>query len=131
DIVWGDGILHHVLDELELTMRQLVSWTRPEGLLVFSEPVNLFEPLRRLRQMIPVHTEATPGERPLVREEIEIVRRYIADLRKRHYALFGRLDQFILINFNYERSPAFRRAIVRCIDIIYYVLLTIPGLRCF
>src|SRR5262249_3489546 len=104
DVVWGDGILHHVLDELEPTVKRLARGVKDDGLLLFSEPMNLFEPLRRLRRLVPVHTEATPGERPLVPAEVEIVRRYVPDLRMRHYMLFGRLDRFILVRFNYERS---------------------------
>jgi 2-polyprenyl-3-methyl-5-hydroxy-6-metoxy-1,4-benzoquinol methylase len=126
DVVWGDGILHHVLDELEPTVRRLVRWVKDDGLIVFSEPVNLFEPLRRLRRLVPVHTDATPGERPLVASELEIVRRYVPDLRLRHYMLLGRLDRFVLVNFNYERSSAIRRAIVNAIDLLDYGLLSLP-----
>ena len=126
DVVWGDGILHHVLDELEPTVRRLVRWVKDDGLIVFSEPVNLFEPLRRLRRLVPVHTDATPGERPLVGSELEIVRRYVPDLRLRHYMLLGRLDRFVLVNFNYERSSAIRRAIVNAIDLLDYGLLSLP-----
>jgi 2-polyprenyl-3-methyl-5-hydroxy-6-metoxy-1,4-benzoquinol methylase len=127
DIICGDGFLHHVLDELEHVMSHLVRWARPEGILLFAEPVNLCEQLRRLRRMIPVHGEYTPGERPLVGAEIDLVGRYIPDLQVRHYHLLGRLDQFILINsFNYERSPAIRRAVVSLIDLIDYSLLSLP-----
>jgi 2-polyprenyl-3-methyl-5-hydroxy-6-metoxy-1,4-benzoquinol methylase len=126
DVVWGDGILHHVLDELEPTVRRLVRWVKDDGLIVFSEPVNLFEPLRRLRRLVPVQTDATPGERPLVASELEIVRRYVPDLRLRHYMLLGRLDRFVLVNFNYERSSAIRRAIVNAIDLLDYGLLSLP-----
>jgi len=126
DVVWGDGILHHVLDGLEPTVRRLVRWVKDDGLIVFSEPVNLFEPLRRLRRLVPVHTDATPGERPLVASELEIVRRYVPDLRLRHYMLLGRLDRFVLVNFNYERSAGIRRAIVNAIDLLDYGLLSLP-----
>lgn len=126
DIVWADAILHHVLDDLELVLCHLARWTRPAGLLMFAEPVNLANALRRLRALIPVHTEATPGERPLVRAELDLVRRYVRDLRLRHYHLFGRLDQFILTELNYERSSLPRRAVVNAIDSMDYVLLSLP-----
>jgi 2-polyprenyl-3-methyl-5-hydroxy-6-metoxy-1,4-benzoquinol methylase len=126
DIVWGDGILHHVLDDLELVLQHLARWTKSSGLLLFSEPVNLANPMRVLRSFVPVHTEATPDERPLVKEEVELVRRYIPNLRMRHYALFGRLDQFILPNCNYEKSSIGRRGIVNAIDTVDYALLSLP-----
>src|SRR5262249_57211107 len=49
DVVWGEGILHHVLDDLDLVMRHLARATRPDGLLLFAEPINLSPLLRRLR----------------------------------------------------------------------------------
>src|SRR5712692_1578607 len=129
DIVWADAILHHVLDDLDLVLRHLARWTRPSGLLMFAEPVNLANALRRLRALIPVHTEATPGERPLIRAELDLVRRYVRDLRMRHYYLFGRLDQFILTEMNYERSSLPRRAVVNAIDSVDYALLSLPLLK--
>jgi 2-polyprenyl-3-methyl-5-hydroxy-6-metoxy-1,4-benzoquinol methylase len=126
DVVWGDGILHHVLDELEPTVERLCRLVKDDGLIVFSEPVNLFEPLRRLRSLVPVHTDATPGERPLVASELEIVRSYVPDLQMRHYLLLGRLDRFVLVNYNYERSSAIRRAIVNAIYLLDYGLLSLP-----
>src|SRR5262249_20758537 len=129
DIVWGDGILHHVLDDLEPTMKRVVGWVKPHGLVLFSEPVNLFEPMRRLRRLAPVPTHPTPGERPLVPDELRLIRRYVPDLRMRHYMLLGRLDRFILVKFNYERSSAARRALVNAIGLIDYALLSMPLTR--
>lgn len=129
DIVWANAILHHMLDEFQLTLCRLVAWTRPDGLLVCAEPMNLFEPIRWLRRMIPVRTEATPGERPLVKGEIEAVRRCLANPRMRSYMLFGFLDRFVLVNQNYERSPFLRRAISNAIAFADYALLSLPGLN--
>ena len=126
DIVWADAILHHVLAELELVLRRLASWAKPSGLLMFAEPVNRANALRRLRSMIPVDVEATPGERPLVKAELDLLERYVPDLASRHYGFFGRLDQFILTNLNYERSSTARRAIVNAIDLVDYALLSLP-----
>ncbi len=126
DIVWGDAILHHVLDVLELVMRRLSRAAKPGGLLVFAEPINLFEPLRRLRRMIPVRTNGTPGERPLVQAEIDIVGRYVSNLQIRHYGLLGRLDRYILENFNYERSSPARRGTWSCVNRLDYFLLSLP-----
>src|SRR5205814_8463166 len=84
--------------------------------------------MRRLRRMIPVKTDGTPGERPLVRAEVELVRRYVPDCRVRHYLLFGRLDRFILDSFNYERTPLMRRALMNGIEPVDYPLLSLPPL---
>lgn len=129
DVVWADAILHHVLDDLEAVMNRLTRWAKPDGMLLFSEPVNLVPALRRIRQMIPVKTDGTPGERPLVRSEVELVRRYLRDFQIRHYLLFGRLDRFILDGFNYERTPPFRRALMNGLELVDYALLSVPRLR--
>jgi 2-polyprenyl-3-methyl-5-hydroxy-6-metoxy-1,4-benzoquinol methylase len=129
DVVWGDGILHHVLDDLERVVRRLVGWVRPGGAIVFAEPINLNRTLRRLRALVPIRTEATPGERPMLRSELDLVRRYVPDLVVRPYALLGRLDRFVLVDYNYERSPRIRRGIVNALDSLDWALLSIPGLR--
>ena len=129
DIVWGDGILHHVLDDLDAVVRCLVRCAKPGGLILFAEPVNLSAPLRRLRRLVPVHTESTPGERPMVASELALVRRHVPDLRIRHYALFGRVDRFVLVSYNYERSSPLRRAIVSGIDLVDWALLSVPAVR--
>jgi 2-polyprenyl-3-methyl-5-hydroxy-6-metoxy-1,4-benzoquinol methylase len=129
DIVWGEGILHHVLAELELVVQHLTRWTKPGGLLIFSEPLNLNQTLRGIRERIPVVTEKTPDERPLVPSELDLLRRYIPNLTIRHFNLLGRLDAFILTSFNYERSSAVRRAAVNVTSAVDYLLLSIPGMK--
>jgi 2-polyprenyl-3-methyl-5-hydroxy-6-metoxy-1,4-benzoquinol methylase len=129
DIVWGDGILHHVLDELELVLERVARWVKPGGLILFAEPLNLNPTLRRLRQLIPVETEHTPGERPLVASEVELIRKYVPDLTVRHFGMLGRLDAFILTRFNYERSSFLRRAAVNVAYAVDHLTLSVPFLR--
>lgn len=130
DIVWVDAMLHHVLDELELVLQRVVRWVKPDGLVVIAEPVNLCEPLRRLRKMVPVRAmNVTPGERPLVPAEVETVLRYLDAPRLRHFMLLGRLDQFILTNFKYERSSWPRKALSNAIALLDYALLSLPGVQ--
>jgi 2-polyprenyl-3-methyl-5-hydroxy-6-metoxy-1,4-benzoquinol methylase len=129
DLVWADAILHHVLDDLTLVMQRLVRCTRPGGLIVFSEPVNLVPLMRRIRQRIPVKTDGTPGERPLVRAEVDLVRRHLDGFQARHYLLFGRLDRFILDAYNYERTPLLRRSLMNAIEMFDYALLSLPRVR--
>jgi len=129
DIVWGDAILHHLIAELPLVLRKLTLWAKPDALMVFGEPGNFNPTLRRIRFMIPVKTDATPDERPLEAAEIAILRQFIPDLRLRHFALLGRLDRFVLVSYNYERSPWHRRAIVNCCAAFDFLALSLPGIR--
>lgn len=129
DVIWGDGVLHHLLGDLDLVMGRLMRWTKPGGLLLFSEPMNLNPTLRRLRLKIPVTTEATPDERPLNRQELELLARHVPDLRIRHFNFFARIDPFVLIDVNYERSPWPRRAVVNVTNGLDWFLLSLPKAR--
>lgn len=127
DVIWGDAILHHVIADLSNVLTRLTRWAKPGGLMVFGEPVNFNQTLRRIRFMVPVHTDVSPDERPLEFPEIDIVRRYLPDLRMQHFGLMGRLERFVLVNHNYERSPWLRRAVANSCSIFDAVALSMPG----
>lgn len=129
DVIWGDAILHHLIENLQSVLLQLTLWAKPGALMLFSEPVNFNNTLRRLRFKLPVRTDGTPGERPLEPPELRIVGRFLPDLRVRFFSLFGRLNRFILIRFNYERSPGWRRVIANSFACLDYVLLSLPVIR--
>jgi 2-polyprenyl-3-methyl-5-hydroxy-6-metoxy-1,4-benzoquinol methylase len=129
DVVWCDGILHHVLDDLEGVLASVALWARPGALFLFSEPVNLFPLLRRLRERIPVVTEHTPGERPLLAREVELVRRFVPDLALRHFHMLGRLNRFVLGGWDLENAAARRQAVARALTRIDYAALALPLLR--
>lgn len=128
DVVWCNAILHHLTDNLDLVMRNMSRWAKRDGLLSFFEPTNFNQTLRRLRKMIPISSGgATPDERPLEPRDIEIVRRYVPRLQVRHFGLLGRIDQFVLTQFNYERSSWPRQAIVNLTATLDWFLLSLPG----
>jgi 2-polyprenyl-3-methyl-5-hydroxy-6-metoxy-1,4-benzoquinol methylase len=131
DVIWADAILHHLIADLDAVLKKLMASAKPGALVLFSEPVNFSARLRRIRFLIPVHTDATPGERPLERAEIVLLRSYIPDLRIRPFALLGRLDRFVLRNYNYERSPGWRRAISSALAAADTILLRLPGVDHF
>jgi FtsP/CotA-like multicopper oxidase with cupredoxin domain len=72
DLIWGDNVLHHVLPVLHQSLGILARAAKPGALMIFIEPVNLCRTLRRIRFLVPVHTEVTPGERPLEQHDLEI-----------------------------------------------------------
>jgi 2-polyprenyl-3-methyl-5-hydroxy-6-metoxy-1,4-benzoquinol methylase len=129
DMVWADAILHHIIPEMPLVLGKLSKWAKSDALMVFSEPVNFNQTLRRIRFMLPVKMNATPDERPLEFPEVAVLRRYIPDLQIRHFNLLGRLDRFVLVNYNYERSVWPRRAIISLCARIDSMALSIPGLK--
>jgi 2-polyprenyl-3-methyl-5-hydroxy-6-metoxy-1,4-benzoquinol methylase len=129
DVVWGQGVLHHLVPELDAVMATLARCAKPDGILLFAEPVSLSQLLRRIRGWIPVVTEHTPDERPLEPAELEVVRQYLPDMEQRLFGLFGRLERFILVQSNYERSPLPRRVIANGLRLADYALLSLPFAR--
>ena len=126
DVVWGEAILHHLLGDLDMVLSRLTTWAKPDGTILFAEPVALSPALRALRRMVPVHTEATPDERPLESGELELVARYLRGGEFRFFEFLGRLDHFIVPDRNFEKSSAPRRAISTVLHLIDYGLLSLP-----
>lgn len=129
DIIWGDGILHHVIPELDTVLHHLMRWARPGALFVFSEPVCLVPWLRKLRKGVPIHTDATPDERPLEQAELSIIRRHLPNLEMRWFHALGRLERFILRGQHYERAPLLRQWFTELLGRADHVLLSKPHLQ--
>ncbi len=127
DVIWGDAILHHVIPDMAAILQRLTVWAKPGALMVFGEPVNFNQALRRLRFIVPVENDASPDERPLEHAEVAILRRYLPDLRLRHFSLLARLARFVLVNHNYERSQWMRRAISDGLASFDRLALSVPG----
>ena len=128
DIIWGDAILHHLIAELDGVVRKLTEWAKPGALMLFGEPINFNNALRKFRLSLPVKTDGTPDEKPLEPADIELLRKYVPDLRVKPFSLFGRLDRFLLPTSNYERSVWARRAASNSLALLDYFLLTLPGI---
>jgi hypothetical protein len=128
-VIWTDAIVHHLIAELPLILSEITRCPKPEALMIFSEPVNLNPTLRRVRLSLPVKLEGTPDERPLEIGELEVLRRFVTNLHVQHFTLLGRLDRFILKNYNYERSSWPRRTVSNLCAGFDALALSIPGIR--
>src|SRR5437868_9710059 len=95
DVIWGDNILHHVLPVLDETLAVLMRAAKPDAQVIFTEPVSLNSTLRRVRFLLPIPTDATPGERPLELPDLDVIRRHMPDLTKRHFRFLARLTRLI------------------------------------
>lgn len=131
DIIWGEGVLHHLLHDLDGVMKALLHSLKPDGLFVFGEPISLSPSLRALRKKLPITMHGTPDERPLEPHELRLVGSRARDYRIRHYGMLGRLDRFILTKWSYEHSAWWRRLIVNSFYGLDTVLLALPGFRRF
>ncbi len=125
DIIWADGILHHVIPELDQVLTQAVRWARSGAQVVLSEPVNRLPFLRRLRLRLPIHTDATPDERPLERDELAVVKRHLPGLKVRPLALASRFDRFVLKG-DYETASLPRRLLCEAMHAFDYGVLSLP-----
>jgi len=129
DVIWIDNVLHHVLDDLEGTMGALLRAAKPGALVICIEPVNLNETLRKIRFLVPVHTEVTPGERPLEKHDLAVLEKMLPGLRKKHFTMLGRLIRFVIPRFRYEQAPWWRRTLADSLMRLDRVVLAIPGLE--
>jgi 2-polyprenyl-3-methyl-5-hydroxy-6-metoxy-1,4-benzoquinol methylase len=123
DVVFGDGVLHHVIPELDAVLARLRTLSRPGARFVFSEPVSRIPALRRLRLALPIPVEGTPGERPLEEAELALLRRYVPDLALRPFGLLGRANRFVLPR-GYEGAPLPRRALANLLCAADWALLS-------
>ena len=105
DGIWGDGVLHHLIPELDAVLARLARLARPGARFVFSEPVNLVPALRRLRLALPIPLDGTSLERPLEEPELAMIRRHVPDLSLRMFGLLGRLNRFV-VPAGLEHAPA-------------------------
>jgi 2-polyprenyl-3-methyl-5-hydroxy-6-metoxy-1,4-benzoquinol methylase len=129
DVIWGDSILHHVLPVLDETLGAAMRAAKPGAQVVFIEPANLNPTLRRIRFLVPVHTEVTPGERPLEQKDLAIFERHVGQARRRHFGFLGRLTRFILSGYDYEGASLLRRSAVRALHAVDYAVLGVPALQ--
>jgi SAM-dependent methyltransferase len=130
DVIAGWNILHHLIPELKNFLDGIQRFGNPDCLYVFYEPVNLSAALRRLRVALPVPVEGTPDERPLEREELDIVRSVFPEVRVAYFNFFVRLfSRFVLGNAGYENAPPLKRRLHEAFGRMDWLLIQTCGLR--
>ena len=128
DVIWVDGVLHHVIPELGLILGRIQTWAKPGARFVFSEPLCLHPVIRRLRSQIPIHTDATPDERPLQRAELDLIHARLPDLNIRRFELLSRGTRFVLGGANYETAHRARQKLCDALHAVDHALLHLPAL---
>ena len=126
DVIWGDGVLHHVLHDLEGVLRSVTRFARDGALFVFCEPVDRVPGMRRLRLLLPIEVDGTPNERPLLDAELELVRRHVPDLRIKAFSFLGRLNRFLLPGGSLERASPRRQLLCDALARFDAALLSLP-----
>jgi len=72
DLVYGEGILHHL--DFEVALREIARVLRPGGLMVFYEPLDNNPVGWVVRALTP--KARTPDEKPLRHKHIKLLKRY-------------------------------------------------------
>jgi SAM-dependent methyltransferase len=130
DVVVGSAILHHVPDALDRVAAEVARVLRPSGQAVFFEPVSFSPLLAALRTRLPAHTDLSPGERQLTREDLHLLKRLFA-VKTYFFRLFSRFDRFTLPGGELEFASTWERLLTRSIYALDSIALTLPLLHRF
>ena len=122
DLVTCSAVLHHV--NISAFLPVLWASVKPGGKAVMIEPLGLSPFLRRLRRHVPVHTEASPGEHPLTRDELKLILSILGNTQVSYFELLARLQALLPGRFN-------RAAIVSLGGLDWLLLRAMPFLRKF
>lgn len=126
DLVWCSAILHHVIPELEATVRALRTCVRPGGRLVIKEPVAPSRALRRARLAFAPHSDATDDERPLETDEIDLIRSVLPGAQVSFGRILGRATSAMLRG-SYESAASLRKAAAVAINVADAAVSVVPG----
>lgn len=118
DLVCGRAILHHL--DLERVLRELVRTLKPEGRLVFIEPLGHNPAINLFRSRTP--DLRTADEHPLLMSDLALVRRFCRDLELRYF----HLASFAALPF---RGLAWYAHVLRGLDAVDGRLLRVPALQ--
>jgi 2-polyprenyl-3-methyl-5-hydroxy-6-metoxy-1,4-benzoquinol methylase len=117
DLITCSAVLHHV--DIRQFLPVLWASLRPGGVAVMIEPLGLSPWLRKLRARIPVNTDASPGEHPLTRQELNHIVEVLGNARTTYYELFSRLQVFLPNRNRIDSGHPFTKAVLislGCVD---------------
>jgi SAM-dependent methyltransferase len=130
DFVTCSAVLHHV--DIGKFLPVLWASLKPGGIAVMIEPLGLSPWLRKLRAHVPVNTDASPGEHPLTRQELDLILGILGDARVNYYELLSRLQIFLPNRNKIDRGHPFTKAALVSLGSVDRFLLDVfPFLRIF
>lgn len=87
DMLFGVGIIHHL--DLPVFFSEAARVLRSSGRMMFMEPLG-YNPFLNLYRKFTPHLR-TPDEHPLLRSDLQLVKRYFADVKISYYHFFTML----------------------------------------
>ncbi len=123
DHITCSAVLHHV--DIPRFLPVLWASLKPGGVAVLIEPLGLSPMLRKIRSRVPVHTDASPGEHPLTREELNYILEILGNARITYYELFSRLQALLPNRNKIDRGHAVTKAALVFLGSVDRALLAI------
>jgi 2-polyprenyl-3-methyl-5-hydroxy-6-metoxy-1,4-benzoquinol methylase len=117
DAIVCSAVLHHV--DIRKFFPVLLSGLKTDGVAIMIEPLGLSPFLRKLRNVVPLVTDASPGEHPLNKEELNFVLGSLTNVRATYYELVSRLQVFLRNRNKIDRGHPYTKAILfilGCVD---------------
>jgi 2-polyprenyl-3-methyl-5-hydroxy-6-metoxy-1,4-benzoquinol methylase len=111
DVVFGNEILHHVTDSLEVVSGELLRVLEPNGIAVFSEPILRSKWFGRIRGLFPKFQEMTADERQMNDDDFAKFHEFICEFD--YFAFLARLGPFIVWGKPLEIVGPIRSVIVK------------------
>ena len=93
DVVWCNGVLHHLIEPLDSIVSKAWTALKPGGRFIAREPIRYSSSLKAIRRLVPVQIEATPDEKPLEPEEFAVLEKYFPALQRRYFRILARIDR--------------------------------------
>ena len=128
DCVLCNHVLHHV--DISKVFPLLFETLKPGGTMVIVEPIAFLPWLQRLRDLVPVAKDASPGERALDRKEVDFILQPMLDVEVRYFHLFGRLSRFFPHANNIDNRHPFTKACMVALKVLDRIVLEpLPVIR--
>jgi len=131
DVVCGWSTLHHLIPVLDSMLSRIVNLAKPDGVVMFAEPLTSWRWLRTLRLMLPIRTNGTPDERPLEAEELAILLKHVPSLQVQYHNALLRVANRFFMHGRYEDMSPFGRTLYDVVGRTDHFLLNSLGLRGF
>lgn len=128
DFVVCEEVLHHV--DIRAYLPQLVACLKPGGMLMIQEPAMLPPALQRLRDALPIPTNASPREWPLNDTDFEFISDLIDAPQKTYFHMTARLMRLFPNRNKIDNGhPITKAAVVALTGIDRILLELVPSLR--
>ena len=120
DLITAQLIMHHL--DVKMAMDGLVRHLKPNGTIVFWEPVAFSRPLQWVRDHCGVKKEVSVNERQLAKSDLNLMGAYFKDVTVRHYYIFTRLQCLLPDKYKNELS-----GVTMFLKKVDHLILKLPG----